>query len=359
MSRVALTALLAVACAGEMAAQAPASALRARIERLERALGWAEAAAHRIDSLERGQAEPTDTLIVGALHVLVPRGILPQARVAVTQIWSVLDSAFGTAAVRLSGRPFDLVMMRGSTLPPGRRSDAVLTTGTEADIRQRLLWSAANAMSVQSDSALRVWMGGALVPEHDPAREPRAVYLALVTAPSPAARRCFQRDFGACRIALGFTPVADAITDWYDAERRRLIVSEIDVLEPVQRMRGAARACVEQRQDADCVAVLRRVPATAVPAPLPALARYSLMRRALKLGGRDAYARLLAASGRPIDQRLAAAAGVPADTLLRRWHADIIAARPQPVTVDPRGAWMALAWGLAFGLVALRSSRWR
>jgi len=29
------------------------------------------------------------------------------------------------------------------------------------------------------------------------------------------------------------------------------------------------------------------------------------------------------------------------------------------VTIDRRGAWMALAWGVVFGLLALRSGKWR
>ena len=32
---------------------------------------------------------------------------------------------------------------------------------------------------------------------------------------------------------------------------------------------------------------------------------------------------------------------------------------PEPVTVEPRAGWVALAWGLAFALLSLRSTRWR
>ena len=41
------------------------------------------------------------------------------------------------------------------------------------------------------------------------------------------------------------------------------------------------------------------------------------------------------------------------------WRARVLAARPRPVTLNPRGAWVALMWGLVFGLLAFGSTRWR
>lgn len=359
MSKIMWPALAACALASGAAAQEP-RAWQARLTRLERALVQAEDAVRRIDSLERGRSDPVDTVTVGALQVVAPLPLVPAARAAAGRVWALVDSAFGRSAARIAGQQFILVDMRRNVpraTPPG----AVLTTGAEPDIILRLLWSVATAIHAHTDRALAEWMGVALIPERDPAREPRGVYLSLVTAPSPAARRCFERDVAACRVALGFVPVSEAITDWYDADRRRIIVAAIENLEHVQSMRGAARACIEQHSDLDCAAILRRVPGTAVPRPVSAAARLSLVRHALLLGGREAHARLLAGAGagRSIEHRLAAASGVSADSLLRSWHASILAARPRPVTVDPHAAWMALCWGIAFGLLALRSSRWR
>jgi hypothetical protein len=202
-------------------------------------------------------------------------------------------------------------------------------------------------------------MGGALIPEYDALREPGGVYVALVTAPSPAARRCYTGDVAACRIALGFVPVADAVVEWYDAPRRQAIVRDLGDIYQVQRGPRQVRACLDEGSDADCLAILQRVPPAAVPPPLPTAARFSVVRTAIALGGRSAYARLLTSPGRPMEDRLATAAGVSPDSLLGTWHAAVMAARPRPVTVEPGGGWMALAWGVAFGLLALRSSRWR
>jgi hypothetical protein len=94
-------------------------------------------------------------------------------------------------------------------------------------------------------------------------------------------------------------------------------------------------------------------------APLSAEARHSLARLVLDVGGRAAYTRLLRYPGRPLSERLAFAAGLPRDSLMARWRSSILAARPKPVTITAPGAWTALGWAVVFGLLALRSSRWR
>jgi hypothetical protein len=58
-------------------------------------------------------------------------------------------------------------------------------------------------------------------------------------------------------------------------------------------------------------------------------------------------------------ERLALAAAMPADSLLRRWRAEIMAGRPHPVPIAAAAGWAALGWCVAFGLLALRSTRWR
>lgn len=359
--RAALLALGILLAAAPAAGTQQDPALRARITRLERELRNAEMAAARADVLRSSAVAISDTISAGALRVLAPAGVTRDARAAVAEAWPLLDATFGQAGDKLAGYPFTLVGVgrRGGADPFEGASNPVITNGQERDIVQRLLWAAAMVMSTGSDSALGYWMRGALVPIRDPAGERRGVYVALVTAPSPAARRCYLGDLDACRNALGFIPMSDAVADWYDAPRRRQIVREIANLDEV---RGASRvyaACVTALSDPDCLDLLRRAPPGAIPPPLPPSARFSVVRSAIALGGRGAYARLLASAGRPIEQRLAAASGVPGDSVLRAWHAAVRAARPARVTVEPRGGWIALAWGVAFGLLALRSSRWR
>src|SRR5205807_1133478 len=65
--------------------------------------------------------------------------------------------------------------------------------------------------------------------------------------------------------------------------------------------------------DSACTELLRSLPAGVLPRPLTYDARAALVHVALRLGGREAYHRLVATPGTPIADRLAAAAGVSVD----------------------------------------------
>jgi hypothetical protein len=116
--------------------------------------------------------------------------------------------------------------------------------------------------------------------------------------------------------------------------------------------------CVEGRSADACTALLRRLPARSLEPPLRNGPR-ALVEQALDLGGPDAYDRLMASPHRPLGERLAVAAGVPQDSLVARWRARVIVARPRAVTLTPRGAWAAFVWILVLGALALQSTRWR
>src|SRR6266550_2257663 len=111
--------------------------------------------------------------------------------------------------------------------------------------------------------------------------------------------------------------------------------------------------------DSACTELLRSLPPGALPRPLTYDARAALVHIALRRGGREAYHRLVATPGAPIADRLASAAGVSVDSLVALWRSEILAARPAPVTLPPRGPWAALGWTAVFAVCALRSSRWR
>ncbi len=353
-------ALAALLAAGPVRGQ-DQGVLRTRIARLEHLLKGAAAAAARADSLARRGAPPHDTVSVGALRIVAPAGLGPETRAGIATTWSLIDSAFGTAAGVLVKRPFILVLSpdRSGLVRASGTATPVLTTGTAADVEQRLLWAASMAIAAQNDSALTTWLQGVLVPNRHPTQERRGVYIGLVTAPSPAGRRCYRGDLHACRSALGLVPAADALEDWYDPLRRRSLVRELETLDEVRADPRLFSACVQDLSDVACVAVLRRVPPAAFPPPLPSAARYSVLRTAVELGGRQAYARLVAGAGETMEARLTSASGVSGDSLMRAWRAAVFDARPEPVTVEPRAGWVALAWGLAFALLSLRSTRWR
>ena len=336
--------------------------VRARIAFLERELKSAEAAAAHAESLTRGQnSGGLDTANAGALRVMAPFDVGPEARTGAADAWRLIDATFGSVAAMLAEQPFTLVLMRSRGERRAARgvANGVLTNGSATDISQRLIWAAATTIAARNDTGLARWLRGALVPEREPARERRGVYVALVTAPSPMVRRCYGDDLAGCRGSLGLVPTTQALEDWYDILRRRSLVQELDNLDQVRSAPRLRTACVTDLADSACLALLRRVPPEAVPPPLPSAARFSFLRIALELGGRGAYARLLAGPRLPIEARLAAASGVSSDSLLRTWHAAVFAAQPRPIAVGPRAAWVALGWGVAFGLLALRSTRWR
>jgi hypothetical protein len=92
---------------------------------------------------------------------------------------------------------------------------------------------------------------------------------------------------------------------------------------------------------------------------LGADARFTLVHLALRLGRREAYHRLLADTLASVGARLAAAAGMSEDSLVARWRAEIIAARPVPVEMPSWAFVIALGWMVFFAGCGLRSSRWR
>src|SRR5260221_12625892 len=110
--RAALLALAVALLAGPARAQDQA-VLRARIARLERDLRSAEAAAAaaRADSVAHLIDARLDTVRMGALRVLAPAGLGPEAPAASAAAASLTHTAFGTAAAALAQRPFMLVLM--------------------------------------------------------------------------------------------------------------------------------------------------------------------------------------------------------------------------------------------------------
>src|SRR5437660_802787 len=190
-----------------------------------------------------------------------------------------------------------------------------------------------------------------------------AVYVLLVTAPSQAARSCFLGAISDCRNALALGESPDPLQQWYPSagERRALVLrsfaeyfgySDHGAGKPALQSCGAG-------SDAACTELLRSLPPGALPRPLTYDARAALVHVALRLGGREAYHRLVAAAGEPIADRPAGAAGVSVDSLVAQWRSEILAARPAPVTLPPWGPWAALGWTAVFAVCALRSSRWR
>ena len=111
--------------------------------------------------------------------------------------------------------------------------------------------------------------------------------------------------------------------------------------------------------DAACTELLRAVPTTVIPQPLDVYARTTLVRVAMRLGGRNAYVRLMSDSTASLEDRLAAAANAPIDSVVTLWRQTVLAARPAPVSLSPLHLAVGLGWIVLLGFCGLRSTRWR
>src|SRR5438093_1612454 len=225
-------------------------------------------------------------------------------------------------------------------------------------------------LQARADSLLREWRRASAVADMvDSLNHARAAggtdtisvgALRIVTNPSPArlreaaARAWPVIDDGRNALALGESP--DPLQQWYPSagERRALVFrsfaeyfgySDHGARKPTLQLCGAG-------SDSACTELLRSLPPGVLPRPLTYDAHAALVHIALRLGGREAYHRLVATPGAPIADRLAGAAGVSVDSLVAQWRSEILTARPTPVTLPPWGPRAALGWTAVFAVCA-------
>ncbi|HEV2672398.1 MAG TPA: hypothetical protein VGU74_14995, partial [Gemmatimonadales bacterium] len=182
----------------------------------------------------------------------------------------------------------------------------------------------------------------------------------LVTVPSEAAHQCLLGDLPSCTSVLDLNESGESFMHWYASPGERRAVLQGSFAEYFDRPASATtwRDCMSG-DDPNCIQLLRSLPRGVIPRPLDTEAHRLLAYVAVRLGGREAYPRLLADSGAALSRRLEVAAGVQLDTLLGLWRREVIAARPTPVTLPPWGAPAALGWILLLAGCGLTSSRWR
>lgn len=356
-----LVPLLGLTTAALVAQDTSVTTLRHRADSLAAEWRRADVLARLADSMERERAiGGRDTIAVGALRIIANRSPLP-LREAAARAWVVVDSLYGPAAQQLADRPYFILAVDPDTA--ARRP--VLRVGFEVawdlsvgDLTNLLL---ANIPLAPPDRELETWLGAPLRPRLESTRDFARSYIRLVTAPSQSARLCFLGDIPSCRSVLDLDDSDSSYLRWYasPAERRALLLrSFADYFNRRPATAATWRECTGGN-DTECVQLLRTLPRGSIPPPLGTDAHRLLVHVALRIGGRDAYGRLLADSSVALGERLAAAAGVRLDTLVLRWRADVLAARPAAVTLPRWGVPVALGWILLLGGCALRSSRWR
>lgn len=334
--------------------------LRHRADSLAREWRQANAVADLVDSLERERATSwKDTISVGALRIVANASPLP-LREAAARAWPVLDSLYGSEAQHLAQRPVIIQAYDPDTTAPRPAHHVGMEVPWNMGAAALTLMLLANAPMPDPDQALRAWLNGPVRPSWRTAEDRSAVYVQLVTAPSQTVRDCFLGHLERCEAALeiGASPATLEALYPSAAERRSLLTQSFADFFNHGATSAAFHFCVTG-SDSACTGLLRSLPRGVLPHPLGADARFTLVHLALRLGGREAYHRLLADPQASVGARLAAAGGVREDSLVARWRAEIIAARPLPVEMPTWAFGVALGWMVLFAGCGLRSSRWR
>lgn len=362
--------LIACPASGTVTAQTVAEA-RARAEQLlaeYRAGQRAEARANEAN----WRAHYSDTVRVGGLTVVTRGADHQPVESAARAAWPRIESRYGQLSNTMARFPIwvERVDSAGSMfgvstrLPDGSvtsqragAGEVALTAGLlrYADL---LLWG-------NADSALSGWYPANPDAGLDPAVMAERAYLEVVTSLSVEARSCLIGDDRACSEALGLREVADPLINSYDAAARRALTIRIEPLLELRPFATQFHNCVDEYEDAACVEILRAVMIRSdsfgvyqLPPPMGDVPRRALVAQMERLGGPEAWSRLLASAGQPLETRLAKAAGVPPDSLMRVWRRSLLVARPMPVSVSSTAFLVALFWGSVGLAFALRCSRW-
>jgi hypothetical protein len=366
---------LLAACVALVAQESPLGAqeIRAQEARVDavRVLIQRAEAIERVfrDSMERA-TNGLDTVLVPPLRLLVAPGLRSRTARVAAPAAEQLSRRLGSVASQLNQ---DWIVVKSVR----RDNNDTVTLGLKGERNGTVverLWG------VVDDSTLSHWIhdnasdlfarrllgahllawsrssaGAGLALDTVLAREWVALRFDFVESPTVVSRRCFGGDIAACMSALELTPTSDPALEWYDAAGRHEYVYANWVARAADR--AGARRCSDG-DDASCLSVLRNLFRDHQPHPDPVAARMTLVRLAVQLGGVGAYDRLLATTGEP-SVRLAATARVPIDSIVRVWLQRTREARVASDSLSVQIAVGSIAWILACGALALRSSRWR
>jgi hypothetical protein len=332
--------------------------LQARADSLARLWDEANALANLADSLAHSDAPSRlDTLKVGSLVIVANRSPLP-LQAAAERAWPVIDSMYGSRAKELEQNPYLIQAIDPDTNFTGTHPWGTLVPWDKS-VKEMANLLYFYVPAPQPDKAFKDWVGATIRPSTSGLKaELEQSYVALVTAHYRVGQDCFVGSLASCRSTLALDRPIDRVKLFRTRAERQEAMSRIVFTYGESEQLAAMKPCING-DDAVCVKLIGEVDPSRLPAPVGPIARQTLVRLALRLGGREAYSRLTADSTQPMDLRLTAAAGVPLDSLLFLWQSSVIAARPKSVELPAYGPLVGMAWFLVFGMVALRSSRWR
>jgi hypothetical protein len=329
---------------------------RAQIERL---LPLWRAAREAERQARSGRFDP-DTVRMGTLILLTHPEDAGWVRAAAERVWGWARPALRSDTTLLAGRALFVMSQarREARRWAGGRGTVVAVPEGEGPgaAAVRILGELERRFAGRLDPAAVRWLGGRLPLRRASASDWERVYVELVTTDSRAVRACYRGDSAACRAALWLGAIADPVVVWYDRDQRRRRVAQRAHLRGLDGAR--ARLCVGAGRDAACLAYLRAQPQAAL-VPLSTHAGRTLAEVAVRMGGEDAYSRLLRAKGEDVGGWLAAVARAQLDSVVAAWREAVLAHRPKATPISGSVAASALFWFVLFGMLAARSSRWR
>ncbi|MBI4499760.1 MAG: hypothetical protein HY700_01240 [Gemmatimonadetes bacterium] len=340
--------------------------LRQRVQALEARHRTAAAAANRADSLTTGA---TDTIRVGMLTVVAAQPIEKPVRRGVELAWPAVDSLYGDAAGEL--KRWTLVVWdpnqgRVPRLDPPKLLITVNVNWTApvaidpVDVSRRVMSGSAQALHADLEgwrtTPFHRWLEPA--PAADEQRLISEAYVELVTLPTHAAQECFSGVLERCRTVLGAAPSNDPRSRWPTPDDRRALVQRIALEFPyvIRTREPLLHSCLNA--DQDCATLLGSIAPEWLPELVTQQTRNTLIRHAVRLGGRRGYQRLLQSADLPLGVAVADAAGLPVDSVVASWRRAVLAARPDVVTTSRFEGWLAVLWGVVFTTFALASTRW-
>jgi hypothetical protein len=355
-----------LACALATSAQSQETALYARrVDSLAKVYERAKLRLQAFNDSIMRNTRRYDTVSVPPVRVLTDSSSLALATEAARYSAAALRRTFGAALDEVASHSFVVRIERTNTKPyvfvgglgaDGREYNIALTQPRSDDVSGALTGTIRRFLDVRVDPTLRHWLGEAVPVDTAGPAVWTNVRLALLSGPTTAGKRCYAGDIASCKVILGLTTVDDPAVMLLDSADRHRLVSRIET-QPWRQLPVEIAPCVSGN-DASCVDVLRKMPLELLQAMLGSPHRASVVQTANAIGGPGATERLLLTRGDP-SQRLAAAAGVSTDSVVRVWRERVRESRVANDAMSPGIAASSLAWILAFGALALRSSRWR
>ena len=354
--------MLVVAVPAETSAQS-VEELRQELSRLESEWQIASELARQADSI-RAAKRVTETISIGLVNALVetdnPTLFVEAARLAQAK----LARDFGDQLDLLEGLKMHVSLIDGHLSIGNSSGEGLLGASldentTPEDLSSILVDAVHNAADLAGDKAWRTWLGTATPRPSSGALDFKSVFAHIATTPFSSAKQCLLGSLDGCQQALGLVETSDPLQTWYDSADRHAAVT--NGMRPSSRLQPRRTKiydrCVQDRDDTACVSVLTEA-SIAIGPPLLPLARESIVRHALELGGPSAHGRLRSSTG-PILERLTRTADTSADSLISSWRAQILDSGGKPTAVSATVALTAVFWTMVFSGLAMRTTRWR